>query len=248
MSVERGIFKVNFDEYIKDYGAKDGLISIIYYVYDMILIYLFALLMFKTNVYKDFGTYLNLRNEQLYKFIFYFPLAIIQVAPIFIYIKIKNHSVRSLGLKTNRNIKSIILGILFSIPFTLPTIFYAIMHQAHFISMQVMIWLFLYLFIEIAFVEELSFRGFLQTRIQGLIKKKWLSIIIVGIMFGLMHIPFQMFRSNMPLTQFIVTDSVHLITTCVIHIYLVYLYTRDNNIISSTVAHTLIDFIPSIFI
>lgn len=80
------------------------------------------------------------------------------------------------------------------------------------------------------------------------VKGKWLSIIIVGIMFGLIHIPFQMFRSNMPLTQFIVNDSVHLITTCVIHIYLVYLYTRDNNILSSTVAHTLINFIPSIFI
>jgi membrane protease YdiL (CAAX protease family) len=172
---------------------------------------------------------------------------ILQTAPIFIIIKLRKQNIKSLGLKNYKIIKSVFLGIIFSIPFITPSIINAVNQGRKVLSLSNLIWLFLYFLIEIAFAEELGFRGFIQTRIQGLIKVKWLSIIVVGIMFALMHIPFQMLKANMPISKFIINDSLHLATTCVIHIYLVYLYTRDNNIISTTISHTLIDFIPSIF-
>ena len=33
----------------------------------------------------------------------------------------------------------------------------------------------------------------------------------------------------------------------VMHIYFVYLYTRDNNILAPVVAHAIVDFIPDLF-
>ncbi|GIM30363.1 hypothetical protein CPJCM30710_30290 [Clostridium polyendosporum] len=248
MLKRKDIFTVNFDESVKDFKFKDGIMSIIYYLYYMIIIYLFGLLMFKTNIYENLASYFNINNQQFYMDIFYIPLTILQLIPIFILIKIRKQNIKSVGLKTDKIFKSMFLGIVFSIPFITPTIINAISRGKNIISLTNLIWLFLYFFIEIAFVEELSFRGFIQTRIQGLIKVKWLSIIVVGIMFSLMHIPFQVIKANIPLNEFIINDSIHLIFTCVIHIYLVYLYTRDNNIISTSVSHTLINFIPSIFI
>lgn len=245
---KRNIFKVNFDESVKDYGYKDGLISITYYLYEMIIIYLFGLLIFKTSIYESLGNYLSISNKEFYEFIFYIPFSIIELVPIFVVIKIRKQNIKSIGLKTNKILKSIFLGIIFSIPFIFPSIISEINQGKKIINFGSLVWLFLYFFIEIAFVEELSFRGFIQTRIQGIVKVKWLSIIIVGIMFALMHIPFQMLKAGMPLNEFIVKDSFHLISTCIIHIYLVYLYTRDNNILSTSVTHTLMDFIPLIFI
>jgi hypothetical protein len=113
--------------------------------------------------------------------------------------------------------------------------------------MEDALWTFLYFLICIAFVDELTFRGFIQTRIRGIIKNKWLSIIIVGLMFAIMHIPFQMLKAKLPLIPFIQMDLGHLISTSILHIYFVYIYTRHNNIIAPTIAHALVGFVPYIF-
>lgn len=245
---DKGIFKVNFDESVKAFKTKDGIIAIIYYVYYMMIIYLFGLLMYKTNTYRGLKSFLNINNDEYYKFLFYIPLTLLAVIPIIALIKMRKQSLRSVGLKSDKALKSIFLGFIFSLPLTIPSIIDAISQGKSIMNLTSLIWLFLYFLIEIAFVEEISFRGFIQTRIQGLIRSKWLSIIVVGIMFSVMHIPFQMIRANVPLNVFIINDSIHLIVTCIIHIYLVYLYTRDNNIVSTSIAHTLIDFTQFMFI
>jgi membrane protease YdiL (CAAX protease family) len=247
-STRTNTFKVSFDEEVKDFRPKDGIAAIAYFFYNMLILYLFGLLIFKTRIYSEFRTYSNISNDMIYRFIFYIPIVILQLAPVFIFAKARKQDLRSLGLKKDKILKSIFLGIIFSIPFNLPVIIGAINQEGKILSLTNLIFTFMYFFIEIALVEEISFRGFIQTRIQGLIKNKWLSIFVVGIMFALMHIPFQIIRASMPLGDFIVQDSFHLIFTFAIHVYLVYIYTRDNNIISSSITHTLIDFIPSIFI
>lgn len=241
------VIKVNFDESVSDYVLKDGISSVIYYFYDMLIIYLFGLIVFKTNINQNIAIFFSF-NKQFYRFISYIPIAILQLAPVFIFIKVRKQKFKSIGFKADKNLKSALLGIIFSLPFILPSLIIGISKHISILNSPDLFWLFLYYLIEIALVEEISFRGFIQTRMHGLIKTKWISVIAVGIMFSLMHIPFQMIKAGMPLTTFIVNDSVHLLTTCVIHIYLVYLYTRDNNIVSTTIAHTLIDFIPSMFI
>lgn len=235
------ILRVNFDRNVQDFTVNDGIIAIIYYFYIMILNYIFGLLVFKTSIYK------NIRGNMLCVITFFIPVIIYQLLPIFIIIKVKKQNLKSIGLKKDKSLKSIFLGIVFSLPILISTVVKSINNGNHIIISSNLILLFIYFLIEIAFVEEIVFRGFIQTRIQGLIKSKWTSIIIVGFMFSLMHIPFQLVRANMPLSEFILNDYVHLIFTFIMHIYFVYIYTRDNNIVSSSITHTLIDFIPSIF-
>ena len=203
--------------------------------------------MFKTNILIDLKSYLNISDGMLFQFILYIPFSLVILLPVFITLKVRRQNFSSIGLKSDKALKSIILGIVFSIPLVIPSIISSVNRGMSLLSLPNLILLFLYFLLEIALVEELSFRGFIQTRIQGLIKVKWLSIVIVGIMFALMHIPFQMLLRDMKLVEFIKTDAIHLITTFVIHIYLVFLYTRDDNIICPTVAHLLINFVPSMF-
>lgn len=167
--------------------------------------------------------------------------------PIFIWIKIRNQSLKSIGIRKDKILKSIVLGILFAIPFITSPIINAVNKNMHVINSTQLLWSFLYYLIEIAFVEELIFRAFIQTRVQGLIKTKWISILIVAIMCSSMHIPFQMLKSTIPLIEFIAMYSISLILQSFMHIYLLYLYRKDNNIISVSITHLLLNFIPSIF-
>lgn len=252
----KNIFKVNFDESVKDFGSKDGIISMIFCFYLMIIVCLFILFVFKAGIYWN-----SVGSFGFYRFVFYLPIVAIELVPVFIIIKIRKQSIKSIGIKTNKIFKSIFLGIIFSIPFILLPIISAVNQGKKIMDFKSLIWAFLYFFFEIAFVEEIVFRGFIQTRIQGMIRSKWLSIIVVGIMFALSHIPVQVISDSisegMPLGKFIINSSnidnlvslaFNLADKCAVHIYLVYVYTRDNNIISSTVTHTLIDLIQVIFI
>lgn len=246
--IERNrILNMEFDDSVQGYNYIDGLFAIGYYLYLMVILYVFGVVSFKTDLMSNMYRALPKMNEQFVQNIYYIPVTIIMLLPVFIMMLLKKQKWDSIGIKGTKIAKSIALGILFSIPLVAPSFHYAILNNKKFIPVENMIWLFLYFFIEIALVEEISYRGFIQTRIQGLIKSKWLSIITVGVLFALSHIPFQMVRADKSLLDFIVQDSVHLLLTCAIHIYLVYLYTRDNNILSAIVAHALIDFVPGMF-
>lgn len=75
------------------------------------------------------------------------------------------------------------------------------------------------------------FRGFIQTRIRGIIKNKWLSIVGVGVMFATMHIPFQMLKENISIIEYIQQYYKFLIFASILHIYSVYIYTIQDIII-----------------
>lgn len=246
---KRHLFLIEFDEEVKTYSRKDGMIALVLYLYLMVYYYLFGLLMFHTDVYETVADWLHMGNTTFYQFLFYLPITfLLKLLPIFLIVKIRKQSLKSLGLKKEKSLKSILLGLVFSIPFIVPPIIIAIMQGKQLISIPDLIWLFLFYFLIIGFGEELVFRGYLQTRLQGLIKGKWLSIVVAGLLFTLMHIPFQMISRDLGLFEFIMAHSSMLLITFPIHIYLVYIYTRDQNILSVTITHAFINFMGVIFI
>lgn len=240
--------RVTFDEEVKEsIDKKDGIHSIVYYVYNIMMIWLFGLLIFKTQIYTSLEIYFN--SKDFFKFLFYMPFVIIQILPVFIILYFKKQTISSIGIKKDKIMKSTLIGIIGSIPFSILNIIGPISSGKTLNpSLVDNFWIFLFFLICIGFVEEIIFRGFLQTRIEELMKSKWTSTIFVGIMFGLMHVPIQMIQADMSLIEFIVYDLGHLIITSLMHIYFVYLYTRDKNIIAPTVAHAIINFSYAIFV
>mgnify|MGYP000848135267 CR=1 FL=1 len=245
MAKVKNIFNIEFEEEdIQNMQSLDGVFALLYYLYYMILIFCFGLIMFNTDIYVNWGN--NFINGSMYRFIFYVPITILSILPIIFIIQFRKQSISSLGIRKANVVKSIFLGILFSLPFLIPNIKNGIIYNYEFKNVEFLIWDFLYFLISIALVEEIIFRGFIQIRIRGIIKDKWLSILIVGIMCSIMHIPFQMMNSNLSLVEFI--DMTYLIKLVIMHIYFVYIYTRDNNIIAPIVAHTIINFSKYLFI
>ena len=242
MEEEKKLFRINFDESIKNYNRSDGLVAICLFGLMMIYAIIFGIVMIKIRLYE----YLEISN--FFYMIIYLPYLVIFLSSILFYITYRKQKLKSIGLRTDNIIKSIGLGVLFSLPFIFQYIIFAIKNPEKIMNIEELIWRFLYFLIYIAFMEELIFRGFIQTRIQGIIKSKWKSIIAVGIMFSVLHIPFHFIKSNMSFVEYLGDDMGNLIKLCLIHIYLVYLYTRDYNIISVTITHMLIDFIPAMFI
>jgi uncharacterized protein len=248
--MKSSIFKVQFDDSVKEYNKVDGILAIAYFLYELLFTYLFGLLCFRSSWFISFSTsseassVINI-DGPLASFVFYIPVALLTAGPVFIILKCRKQDLRSIGLKKEKILKCILLGILFSVPPTLPNIFS--MKFGRPIRIPNALWGFAYFFLEIALPEEIVFRGFIQTRIQGLIRSKWLSIFLVATMSMLLHIPFFSVEYNTTFVNFFLSHIVTLTLVFLMHIYSVYLYTRDNNVLAPVVAHTLVDFIPVLF-
>jgi len=48
------------------------------------------------------------------------------------------------------------------------------------------------------FTEEFFFRGFLQTRIERLVRRPWMAVLLAALAFGLYHVPFAYLNPNWP--------------------------------------------------
>lgn len=100
-----------------------------------------------------------------------------------------------------------------------------------------------YYFVFIAFMEELVMRGYIGTRLYGYIRNKRLSIVIVGIMFSLLHIPLQIMITQMSLIEYISLNFGNLIYFIIFHFVFQWLYSKYNSIVAPTILHFIWDFI-----
>ncbi|MFA5575700.1 MAG: type II CAAX endopeptidase family protein [Tissierellaceae bacterium] len=247
MSREEAFSEEDYKGLLEGLNRKDALYGIGYYMSYMLMVYLFGLLVYNTSIYESLAK--NFNSRAFFRLAFNIPYAMINIMPIFIILRFRKQDIATVGIKKDKGLKSIAVGIVGSIPFSLLNIIWPISNgKVINPNMADNLWTFLYYLLCISFTEELVFRGYLQSRMGGIVKSKWLKTIVVGIMFAIMHIPFQMIKANMTPMEFIGQDLGHLINTSVIHIYLVFLFGRDNNIVAPTLAHAIINFSYDIFI
>lgn len=239
MGLGKELFKIEFDkEDIQDMKQIDGVIAILYFCYTIILIICFSLIMFKTDIYINLAK--NFTKMEMFRFIFYIPITVLSILPAMLITYYRKQRFSSLGIRRTKIIKSILLGILFSLPALIPSIIHGVSNNYSLRSIESLAWDFLFYMICIGLVEEIIFRSFIQTRIMGIINNKWMSIFFVGFLFAVIHLPFQMMKPD--------PSYPSLIFLTLMHVYFVYLYTRDNNIIGPVVAHTIFNFSGYLFI
>lgn len=228
-----------------DYGSnnivmttKDGIYSLTYYIFYIATLYIFGLLVFKGNLFSSVTVFDSFRAND---FLIRFALSLIQVSPIFLIIKLQNRTLDSLGIKWKSMGKGILQGIVYSLPVAIIFIIIGLNKGIASIHMDKLIWLILVQFICIGFVEELVFRSFIQTRIAGLIRNKYISLLVVGILFCLIHIPYQMLQSNLSMWEYITQNGLFLCSTILIHFIFVFIYSRSKNLMAPIIVHTFIN-------
>lgn len=104
---------------------------------------------------------------------------------------------------------------------------------------------FYYLFY-IALLEEIIFRGFLQSYLFGLPINTKIIYIIGAVMFALMHLPFQMFVNNMISLSYVVVAMPQLIFTFVFHLVMCFITYKRKDILIPTALHFALDFVQAV--
>ena len=92
-----------------------------------------------------------------------------------------------------------------------------------------------YYFVVIGLAEEIIFRGYIQTRIYGLIKKDVPAIAMTGVLFYAMHLPYQMPVNGMQLSL------INFAIMFALHIVMNFLHRKYNSLAAPMVFHGLLD-------
>jgi uncharacterized protein len=168
-------------------------------------------------------------------------ISIIELSPLIFILKLRKQSFHTIGLRKEMFFLSLIVGGIFAI---LELVLFSNEHIIPLQSINIVNLLigFFYYFFCIALVEELIFRGYLQSVIQTVLSSKWISIVIVGLLFSLIHIPFQFWVSGQEFLPFIQNEiSGHLPYVFIAHFYYLFIDRLTNNIVAPATAHALHD-------
>ena len=232
---------LNKCDYELSVSKVDGFLAVFMIGYVFFSTAIGRYIVFDLALWDKFASYFN--NRLFARFLFHIPLSLFQIFPIFIILKYRKQSLKSIGFNKTQILKQIIIGIILYIPLYLLSLILNLVPSINLKLDSMSIWSFLYMLIEIALVEEIIFRGFLQQRLKGLIKNKYINLLIVAFIFGSMHIPFILAQSNLTFVQVFIL----VVPKMIMHIYFVGIYKAGNNsILSATIAHGVNNFIATL--
>lgn len=219
-----------YKDTLKKYECKDGVLAIVSYILVMVLYYVMGVLYAKRNLYIGY-------QVNFFLAIFYILCVLIRKQPI-----------KTIGLGKKNLFKSLILGLSLSAVLLIINLISGISGGYQFNTVSKLVLKFGYFFFVIALVEEIIFRGFIQTRIYGIIKNPVFAVMVTAFMFMTIHIPYKMGVANMELLDFIVNNHITLLCTFLWHIVFNFLYSKYNSIVAPTVFHAIMDWCNVIFI
>ena len=213
-----------YNNNLKEYTKKDGLLALLLFAI-IIIMYAFLGFLYKNNSFvkdniKVMGCLLNL------------SLIIITI----LFVKIRKQGLDSIGLKGRWKL-SIIIGCLLALFYFYCNCLDHLINGEKLISITSILFLIIY-FLLVAVSEEFVFRGFIGTRLNGLIKNKYVVIIVTGLLFVVMHFPYRMIAANMSLSDF---DIGWLIDLFVFHLIMSFIYMKTNSIYGSIIPHWISD-------
>lgn len=223
------LLRINKDykKNIESYTKKDGVFALILF---FIMIISYAILGY---IYKvDFVH----KNIMLVGCIFNFLITIITI----LFVKFNKQKLDSIGLTKGKWIISIIIGILLGAFYFYNNFASRLADGYHLPSMGKIIFTTIYFFL-VALCEEVVFRGYIGTRINGLVKNRLVTVLITGLLFVVMHYPYRMIAYNMSLYDITIKNIGWIINLLVFHVVMNFIYSRTNSLHGSIIPHWLSD-------
>lgn len=225
------------DEYVlqsKKYDRIDALLALSLY---LVMIFLFVLIG-KIFVYRSYAL------TETYKFCVTGIISFISLGLVFLLCYIRKQNIKTIGFSRTFIIKSFSMGMTL---FLLIVIFKGVIPIISGSKFQtdhkdIVMWVIYYL-VFIALMEEVVMRGYVGTRLYGYFTNKRLSIFVVGVMFSLYHIPFQIVINKISLVEYISLNWANLIIYFIFHLLFQWLYSQYNSIVAPTLFHFIWDFI-----
>jgi membrane protease YdiL (CAAX protease family) len=231
MNFIKAIFTTDkkYKDTLEKYSYNDGIAAIVFYVLVMVLYYVMGVLFDKKNLY--LGYEVN------------FFLAILCI----LFVLIRKQPIKTIGFGKKNLSKSLILGMIISAVLLIINLISGVSGGYRLNTTTKLILNFGYYFFVIALVEEIIFRGFIQTRIYGIIRKPFFAVMVTAFMFMVYHVPFQMGAAHMGFWEYVLNNHVTLLFTFLWHIVFNFLYVKYNSIAAPTVFHAVMDWCSVLF-
>ncbi len=170
-------------------------------------------------------------------------LSLVLCALVFLFCRLRGQRLSSIGFSGAKAVPSLITGLILAV---LAAALFGALGALRGATVRgglaAVLRLFYYLF-EIAFVEELLFRGYIGPRLYGFFKHKLLGIAATGLLFSLMHIPFQMLMAHMSLAAYLSAMWFNLILVFFMHLLFQFLYAKFNSLLAPTLFHAAWDYV-----
>ena len=213
-----------YNDNLQKYDKKDGMLAILLFAIIIIMYALIGILYKNNSFIKD--------NIKIIGCLFNLLLIIVTI----IFVKLRKQGLETIGLKGRWKL-SIILGGVLSLFYFYCNCLDHLINGEKLISITSILFLMVY-FLLVAICEEFVFRGFIGTRLNGLIKNKYIVVLITGLLFVIMHFPYRMTAANMSLSDF---DIGWLINLFIFHLVMSFIYMKTNSIYGSIIPHWISD-------
>ena len=233
MRMIRCLFKIpdTYMRSVKDYSGKDTAMAAVLFV-------LYCIAMVVSGIVANYlsGFYLTIFGGILNLFF---------VGVVFLFLILNKQGTETVGLK-NGNIKlSLISGIaLAGILFFCNCLLNIMLDGQKFVSLNTIL-LYVFYFFTVGLCEEVVFRGYILTRLYGVIKNVYVDILLSSVLFVLFHYPYRMIAYNMSFIQFI-TNVPYMADLFITSLILSYIRVRSDSIYGAIIPHWISDFSYSI--
>lgn len=224
-----------YENNLKQYTKRDGILSFVLFGIMILNYSILAVLQTKFEFIKE--------NIMLVGCIFNTLMIVITV----LFIKLNKQSLETIGLYKGKWKNSIIMGIVFASFLFYNNCLSYLINGSHFITLQEILILLVYYFL-VAVCEEIVFRGYIGTRIYGLIKQRWLAVFVVGILFIAMHFPYRMIAYGMTLSDLTIKNFSWIIDLFITHLVLNFIYLKTNSLYGAIIPHWMSNFAYNIIL
>jgi membrane protease YdiL (CAAX protease family) len=160
---------------------------------------------------------------------------------------VKKQGLSSIGLVGGKIGSSLIAGLLLGIVplVTSHSLLAALIYGWELEPIEFIVARFFYYLIVVALLEEIIFRGYIQTRLYGLFHTNTAAIMVGGVMFMLMHIPYMIITRGLDFITLLF--MINLAYTFLFHIATTLLYGKFNTLYGVVLFHAIADWSSDIF-
>jgi len=216
-----------YNNNLKKYTKKDGLLALLLFVIMTFFIIIQGVLYVKVDFVRD--------NSRLVSGVFYFLMIIITL----FFILIRKQDLDTIGFGGRWKL-SLLIGGLLSLIYFYNNCLSHLMNGEKMIPFPEVVSLAIFYFF-VAFGEEIVFRCYINTRLYGLIKNKFVVLIVTGVLFVVMHFPYRMIAYGMTLSDLTINNMSWIINVFVFHFMLSFIYMKTNSIFGIIIPHWISD-------
>lgn len=92
-------------------------------------------------------------------------------------------------------------------------------------------------YLTVSLCEEIVFRGYIGTRMYGLLRNQYLVIVVSGILFVVMHFPYRMIAYGMTISDLTINNVGWILDLFITHTVFSFIYIKTKSLYGSIIAH-----------